>query len=75
MKKRGTKQKKYYSQPTTRKVIITLLALILGDILFAYSATLPNEKPMASLFFSPAVISTSILLAAATYFITSFVKE
>jgi hypothetical protein len=75
MKKRERKAASYNPKPTPRKLIITILALVLGNILFAYSATISSSKPISTFFFNPAVLSTSILLAAASYVIISLVKE
>jgi hypothetical protein len=75
MKKRGKSESRYNPKPTAKKIIITVIALIVGNILFSYSATIPSARPMSSFFFNPAVVSTSILLAAASYIIISLVKE
>ncbi|MBS3077321.1 hypothetical protein J4233_03545 [Candidatus Pacearchaeota archaeon] len=72
MKKKG---KKYDPNPTPKKILIVLLALVFGNILFAYSATIASAMPMASFFFEPAILSTSILLATASYIIISLVRD
>ncbi|MFH1802298.1 MAG: hypothetical protein ABH864_02480 [archaeon] len=75
MKKKSKKKNIYNPNPTTGKIITVIIALILGNVLFSYSATISNGLPMSTFFFEPAIISTSILLAAASYLIISLVKE
>jgi uncharacterized membrane protein YhdT len=74
MEKRGKKDH-YNPIPTPKKIIWVILAFLLGDILFSYSATLPSGLTIANAFFEPAVVSTSILFATASYLIISMVKK
>ncbi|MBU0907914.1 MAG: hypothetical protein KKD18_06540 [Nanoarchaeota archaeon] len=75
MKKRVKKGIAYNPKPTPKKILITFLALILGNIIFSYIATTASGLSLSALFFNPAIVSTSILLAAASYMIISLVKE
>ncbi len=74
MKKRKGKNH-YNPTPTPKKITGVILAFLLGDVLFSYSATLPSGLTIANAFLEPAVVSTSILFATASYLIISMIKE
>ena len=75
MKNRTKKEKIRRAYPSSKKIWIALLVLIAGEVIFAFAASLPTALPISSLLFHPTVISTSVFLAVASYFITGLIKN
>lgn len=74
-KKHNPKKDYYNPGPTPKKILGTLAAFVSGNVIFAFTATIPTSKTINYFAVQPAIISTSIILATASYFIISMVKE